>query len=133
MVGEIRRAVRAKKWVVFLGWAPHPMNKNFDMTYLSGGDEYFGPNYGGATVYTNVRKGYLTECPNVGQFLKNLTFSLDMENTVMDGMDQKMKPEEASIAYLKANPKVLETWLAGVTTFDGKEGLPAVKAKLGIK
>ena len=68
---------------MFLGWEPHPMNANFDLTYLSGGDEWFGPNYGGATVYTNVRAGYLEECPNVGQLLKNLKFTLEMENEIM--------------------------------------------------
>ena len=30
-----------------LGWAPHPMNVNLKITYLSGGDEEFGPNFGG--------------------------------------------------------------------------------------
>ena len=28
-------------------------------------------------------------------------------------------------------PEVLDTWLAGVTTFDGKDGLAAVKQQLG--
>jgi glycine betaine/proline transport system substrate-binding protein len=126
MIGEVKRAIRSERWVVFLGWAPHPMNKNFDMVYLAGGDEYFGPDFGGATVYTNVRKGYLQECPNVGQFLKNVTFTLDMENTVMDSIDRKMKPEEAAADYLKKNPEILKGWLAGVTSVDGRDGFAAV-------
>ena len=40
---------------------------------------------------------------------------------------------KAATEYLKANPDVLKTWLAGVTTFDGKDGLAAVQASLGIK
>ena len=36
---------------MFLGLEPHPMNANFDLTYVSGGDEVFG-DLGGATVYT---------------------------------------------------------------------------------
>ena len=39
---------------------------------------------------------------------------------------------KAATEWLKANPAILDTWLAGVTTFDGKEGLPAVKASLGL-
>jgi len=31
---------------------------------------------------------------------------------------------------LQKNPQVLDTWLAGVTTVDGKPGLDAVKAYL---
>ena len=80
MLAQVKRAAQRNEGVVFLGWEPHPMNANVDMAYLAGGDEVFGPNYGGATVYTNTRAGYVEECPNVGKLLKNLKFSLDMEN-----------------------------------------------------
>ena len=69
MLAQAARAQKSDKGIVFLGWEPHPMNKNLDMVYLTGGDDWFGPDFGGATVATNVRKGYLEECPNVGQFL----------------------------------------------------------------
>ncbi|TON77344.1 glycine/betaine ABC transporter substrate-binding protein, partial [Vibrio parahaemolyticus] len=55
MVSQVSRAVRRNQWIVYLGWAPHPMNSNVEMEYLAGGDDFFGPNYGGANVYTNVR------------------------------------------------------------------------------
>ena len=38
----------------------------------------------------------------------------------------------AAAKWLKANPKVIEPWLAGVTTYDGKDGLAAVKKDLGL-
>ncbi len=41
------------------------MNTVFRMKYLTGGDKFYGPNFGAATVSTQVRKGYLQECPNV--------------------------------------------------------------------
>ncbi len=132
MLSQVDRAIRRKEWIVFLGWAPHPMNKNFALQYLTGGDDYFGPNFGGATVYTNVRAGYVAECPNVGKLLQNLAFNLDMEAAVMESIAGGEDRDKAAIAYLKANPDVLTPWLAGVTTFDGKDGLPAVKASLGL-
>jgi glycine betaine/proline transport system substrate-binding protein len=133
MLGQVRRAVKRKEWIVFLGWEPHPMNANFDMAYLAGGDDYFGPDFGGATVHTTVRKGYLTQCPNVAVLLDNLTFTLQMENEVM-GMilDEGMVPEKAALKWLKQHPEVLDGWLKGVTTADEKPGLPAVKAALGL-
>ena len=67
MLAEVERAIRDHEPVVFLGWEPHPMNMRFDMRYLSGGDSVFGPNFGGATIYTDVRAGYVQECPNVGR------------------------------------------------------------------
>lgn len=133
MLAQVARAVKKQQDVVFLGWEPHPMNANFEMAYLSGGDDVFGPNFGGATVYTNTRAGYAKECPNVGTLLGNLVFSLRMENEIMgailnDGED----PRKAAEAWLKKNPQVLEGWLAGVTTKDGGDGLAAVRGKLGL-
>lgn len=133
MVSQIARASRKQEWVAFLGWAPHPMNSNFDIEYLSGGDDYFGPNYGGANVYTNVRKGYTTECPNVGKLLTNLSFGLELENEVMGKiLNDGQSPEVAAREWLKANPDTLEPWLAGVNTLDGKDGLSAVKTYLEL-
>ena len=133
MLAQVARAKRGKDWVVFLGWEPHPMNANFEMTYLSGCDEFFGPNYGGAEVHTNVRKGYVQGCPNAGKFVSNLKFTLAMENEIMgailnDGMD----PNKAAAAWLKKNPGALDGWLAGVTTFDGCDSMAAAKQGLGL-
>ncbi|KFE54149.1 choline ABC transporter substrate-binding protein [Pseudomonas syringae] len=131
MLSQVDRASRRNTDVVFLGWEPHPMNTRFKMKYLTGGDEFFGPNFGQATIFTNTRKGYAQECSNVGQLLKNLSFTLPMESTLMGKvLDDKQKPDVAAKAWLKANPQVLDTWLAGVTTVDGKPGLEAAKAQL---
>ncbi|RMD62797.1 MAG: choline ABC transporter substrate-binding protein [Alphaproteobacteria bacterium] len=133
MLAQVARAVRDKKDIVFLGWEPHPMNANFDMVYLSGGDDWFGPNYGGATVYTNTRKGYVKECPNVGRLLQNLQFTLTMENEIMGAiLDDGEDPEKAAAAWLKKHPDILNTWLDGVKTRDGGDGLAAVRAALGL-
>jgi glycine betaine/proline transport system substrate-binding protein len=133
MLSQVARASRRENAIVFLGWAPHPMNASFDMTYLSGGDDWFGPNFGGATVYTNIRANYTEECPNVGQLLSNLVFSLQMENEIMGAiLDDGEDPEDAASAWLKNNPQVLESWLQGVTTLDGGDGLAAVRSHLGL-
>ena len=131
MLAEVAKHDGAGKPIVFLGWEPHPMNANFKMTYLSGGDDYFGPNFGGAVVDTNTRKGYSAECPNTGKLLSNLVFSLPMENEIMgailnDGED----PADAAKTWLAANPAAWEPWLDGVTTKDGGDAKAAVAAAL---
>ena len=133
MLSQVNRSVRGKEWIVFLGWAPHPMNNNFKLEDLAGGDDYFGPNFGGATVYTNVRKGYTAECANAGRLVKNLKFDLAMENTLMgwilnDGMDAK----EAAKKWLKQNPAAFDKWLEGVTARDGGDAKKAVRKHLGL-
>ncbi|OEE82722.1 glycine/betaine ABC transporter substrate-binding protein [Enterovibrio norvegicus FF-162] len=134
MLSQVKRAVRRDQWIVFLGWAPHPMNSNFELEYLAGGDDFFGPNFGGANVYTNVRQNFTTECPNVGKLLTNQKFSLAMENDIMNGiLNDGVKPEMAAKEWLQGNPEALTAWLDGVKTLDGKDALPAVKAHLNIQ
>ena len=131
MLAQVERSDRRNEPVVFLGWEPHPMNANFDMTYLAGGDDWFGPDFGGAEVYTNTRAGFVDECPNLGTFLNNLEFTLEMENEIMgailnDGTD----PDAAARAWLADNLDAISPWLVGVTTLDGQEALGVVTAAL---
>ena len=133
MLAQVARADRKKQWIVFLGWEPHPMKAKFKMAYLAGGDDIFGPNFGGAEVYTNIRKGYATQCPNVGKLLTNLTFTLAMENEIMTAiLEDKQDPQKAAAAWLKKNPAILKGWLAGVTTMGGGDGMAAVNKALGL-
>ena len=133
MLAQVQRSVNRDEPIVFLGWEPHPMNANFPMKYLAGGDDVFGPDYGGATIFTNVRAGYLDECPNAGTLIKNLRFSLAMENEVMSAiLNDGKDPGDAAEEWLKANPDAWAGWLDGVTTFDGKPGLAAARASLGL-
>lgn len=133
MLAEVQRHVKDKAFIVFQGWAPHPMNTALDIRYLTGGDKFYGPDFGAATVSTQVRRGYLQECPNVAKLLQNLNFDVDFENRGMgylmaDGLD----PEEAGLKAIVSEPRRLDAWLDGVTTLDGEPGLGAVKAKLAL-
>jgi glycine betaine/proline transport system substrate-binding protein len=131
MLAQAARAEDRGEAIVFLGWEPHPMNANIAMTYLPGGDDFFGPELGGATVATNTRAGYVTECANTGKLLQNLEFSLKLENEIMGAiLDDGMDPEAAAKAWLAANPDTLTAWLDGVTTKDGGDAMAAVTAAL---
>ncbi len=130
MLAQVDRASRKNKPIIFLGWAPHPMNANFEVTYLTGGEEWFGAE---GDVYTNTRAGYVTECPNVGAFLNNLSFTLAMENDIMGAiLDDGEDANDAAKAWLKVNPGTLGPWLEGVTTKDGGDAMAAVSSALGL-
>ncbi|MBQ57008.1 MULTISPECIES: choline ABC transporter substrate-binding protein [Pseudomonas] len=132
MLVQVQRAVKQNKPVVFLGWAPHPMNTQFDLTYLAGGDDVFGPDYGAAKVYTVVSPDYEARCPNVGKLLNNLQFSVEIESQLMEKVLDKQNPTEVAKEWIKANPEALDKWLAGVSTFDGQDGAAAVKKFIGM-
>ena len=134
MLSQVAKNTQNSKDIVFLGWAPHPMNANFKMQYLTGGDDLFGPNYGGATVYTTVRKGYVGECPNVGKLISQIKFTMETENKMMSSiLDKSEDPKAAALAMLKENPGMLDAWLKDVTTFEGAgPALDAVKKGLAL-
>jgi glycine betaine/proline transport system substrate-binding protein len=121
MLAEVARAYATRKPIVFLAWDPHPMNMQFDLRYLTGGDATFGPNFGGARVLTVVRTGYVQQCPNVGKLLQNLVFTTHGESEVMRSiLIEHQTPEVAARTWLAANPAVKEAWLQGVHTYSGK-------------
>lgn len=132
MLAQVERASKEGKGVVFLAWAPHPMNERFDLTYLSGGDAYFGANFGGAEVYTLARTGWSGSCPNAATLFKQMTFDVSMENVLMGEILGGKDSKEAATEWLKANPAVMDAWLKGVTTFDGQPSDAAVKSALGL-
>lgn len=133
MLSQVERFVRKEDWIVFLAWAPHPMNTAFDLEYLSGGDAYYGPNFGGATVSTQVRKGYVDECPEVGKLLTQLTFDVALESEGMGYiLEDGMSAMDAARALITAHPDVLNGWLNGVRALDGTPALDAVTADLGL-
>jgi glycine betaine/proline transport system substrate-binding protein len=128
MLAEVERAVHNHEPIVFLGWDPHPMNMRFDLRYLSGGDAVFGPNFGGATIYTNTRAHYSTTCPNIGRLLRNVQFTLKGESQMMDAiLNRHQQPPAAAEAWLKANPTVVSRWLEDVYTFDGRPAQAALR------
>lgn len=129
MLAQAQAASLSRKAIVFLGWEPHPMNVQLKMRYLTGGDALFGVP-GATKVHTVVASGYLQNCPNVARLLHNLKFTAEMQSRVMEPILNKVRPQTAARGYLKKNLAVLEPWLRGVTTVDGKDGLAVVTASL---
>lgn len=132
MLAQVDRAAQDKAGIVFLAWAPHPMNTAHDLTYLSGGDAYFGPDFGGAQVFTLARKGWPAACPNAAKLFSQLRFEIGMENELMGAILGGDDARTAAKAWLVAHPEALGPWLDGVTTLDGQPGEPAVRAALGL-
>ena len=133
MLAQVEKAAAKNDPIVFLGWEPHPMNTKYKISYLSDGDDVFGPDFGGATIYTNTRAGFTKDCPNAGALINNLKFTLTAENQMMGSiLFDGLEGEKAATMWIKANPAALDGWLKDVTTFDGKPGLDAVKKSLGL-
>jgi len=142
MLTEVRRRTEDGEWSAWLAWAPHPMVLNFDLEFLNGAAEYWGPNQGGATVYALSRSGHAWRCPNVGQFIENYTFTVE-EQSRMTGyvINDDMDYAEAGRKLIKDKPELLERWFGSagtyqtgaVKTYDGTEAAKKVIAEaLGL-
>jgi glycine betaine/proline transport system substrate-binding protein len=129
MLVEAKKDIAAKKWVVFLGWAPHPVMGKMPLVYLTGFEK---DGFGDAQVNPLTRNGYSQQCPNMGKLLSQLEFTLPMESSVMEDIGNNMSGDDAGKKWLKANPDVLDKWLDGVTAVDGSDGKAAVKKYLGL-
>lgn len=128
---EVARAVKREAPIVFLAWAPHPMNIELPLTYLSGGDDAFGPDYGSSTVYSVQSVTFPERCPNAAKLISNMKFDVDMENQLMRDILAKNDPVESARAWIAKNPKWLDIWLEGVNTFDEGDAKAAATAHFG--
>ena len=122
MLAQVKRRTRENQWIVFLAWTPHPMNTQYDIHYLAGGDDYFGPNYGGSTVHTNIRQGLASNCPNIARFLTNLKFNVEMEGNIIGTVMNEFVPADRAVRdWMYNNPQQVSVWLKGVTHENGNK------------
>ena len=56
MLVQAEKAMKNKDWIVFLGWAPHPIMGKMSIKYLSG---FEADGFGDAQVQTLTRSGYV--------------------------------------------------------------------------
>lgn len=124
MLAAVDRAVRRKEAVVFFGWAPHPMNVNFDIQYLTGSNDTLGPQEGAAQVWTVTTPAFGPRCPNVQRLLDQLTFTTASESAMMVSILAGQKPQDMAREWLKNHPDDHQRWTAGVTTYNGEPYTP---------
>lgn len=131
LLAQLGHDIANKKMVVFLAWEPHIMNTRFQIQYLDGGDQYFGANGGAATVSSVARNGLASQCPNLAKLLNQMKFTVAIENEMIRRTSELHENISAVAAgQLRDHPELLQQWLTGVTTRDGRTGLPAVNVYL---
>ncbi len=109
MLAQVKQASLQQDWIVFLAWAPHPMNQAFKLHYLEGGDAYFGANLGAAVVKSVARTDW--ECSEAKRFLQNYHLSVDdVEAMMASVIDAKLSPALAAEKWLAEHPERAELW-----------------------
>jgi len=131
LLAQLDHEVRDRKAIVFLAWEPHLMNSRHAIRYLSGGEAFFGPDGGAASVRTVARRGYRAACGNAGRLLAQLSFSVELENQLIAAQAKRdQSPEVAGRRVLQNHLPLVRRWLDGVVARDGRDGWAAVQAAI---
>lgn len=127
MLSQAGRAMRAHRWIVFLGWKPHWMNIKYNIRYLHDPKKIWG---GPSTVYTAVNPAFVKKHPNVVRFLKQMVVPAKYQSAWIYGYGyQKKRADVVARAWIKTHMGAVAQWLKGVKTADGsKPAIDAVKA-----
>ena len=124
MLTSAERAINNKEWIAFNGWKPHYMNVMFDLKYLEDPEGIWGED---EKVYTVARNGYEKENPNIYKFLEQFTVPAPLQNHWIDEYQNKDRdPEVVAEEWIANNLDVVNQWVFGVKTADGRMARKAI-------
>lgn len=124
MLTSVERAVNNKEWIAFNGWKPHYMNVMFDLKYLEDPEGIWGED---EKVYTVARNGYEKENPNFYKFLKQFKVPAPIQNNwINEYQNNDRDPEVVAEEWIANNLDVVNQWVFGVKTTDGRMARKAI-------
>lgn len=109
MLAELKRAYAKKEPILVPLWSPHWAYNNFELKKLKDPKGAWGKGDG---VHTLARKGFTSDNPEVGNWLKNFSMTED-QLTSLEAEFQKVDKgheQDAVRAWLKKNPGQLDKW-----------------------
>ncbi|MGW9366105.1 ABC transporter permease/substrate binding protein [Streptomyces albidoflavus] len=109
MLAELKRAYAKEEPIAVTLWSPHWAYNEFDLTKLKDPKGAWGE---GDQIHTLARKGFSKDFPEVGKWLKDFKMSEEQLTSLeaeIQGAD-KGKEQDAVRAWLKDQPKALDTW-----------------------
>ena len=128
MLSAVKRATQKKEWIAFNGWKPHYMNVMFDLKYLKDPEGIWAS---GERVLSVARTGYKKENPNFYHFLKQFKVTAPIQNHWIDSYKRKGKsPETVAEEWIADNLGIVNQWVYGCRTVDGKMARKAIKQKV---
>lgn len=124
MLSSVQRAYNNEEWIAFNGWKPHYMNVLFDLKYLEDPEGIWGED---DKVFTVARNGYQDENPNFYKFLEQFTVPAPIQNKwINEYQNNDRDPEEVAEEWIANNLDIVNQWVFGVKTTDGKIARKAI-------
>jgi len=127
MLAGVKKAIKNKDWIVFLGWSPHWMNMVFDIKYLEDPLEIWGPP-GTEIVKTITRTGFKEDMPNVYKFLEQFKVTPEIQNEwIYEYGFNKKHQDEIAKKWIENNLRVVDLWVYGVKSITGERARDAIR------
>jgi glycine betaine/proline transport system substrate-binding protein len=124
MLSSVQRAYNNEEWIAFNGWKPHYMNVLFDLKYLEDPEGIWGED---DKVFTVARNGYQDENPNFYKFLEQFAVPAPIQNKwINEYQNNDRDPEEVAEEWIANNLDIVNQWVFGVKTTDGKIARKAI-------
>lgn len=112
-----------QSFMVFVGYTPSPIFAEFSLRFLSGGDDYFGIDFGRNDIKTIVRKDFAQDCGNVYRLLQQAYLPISDINQMLKLIQIDKIPEKQVVhQYWQEHNLLLQKWLRGVKTWDNVTG-----------
>jgi glycine betaine/proline transport system substrate-binding protein len=131
MLTQVKRAIKRKNWIVFLGWKPHWMNIAYDIKYLKAvGKPTIADTR--SDVLTVVNAKLVDRNPQVAKFLKQYAVPNKVQSKWIYAYSKKRRrASEIVPKWIGSHLDRVGQWLDGVKTKDGQPAIDAVKEKFG--
>ena len=131
MIANMKRAMKKEDWIVTLAWKPHWMNYIMDIKYLEDPKDVWVS--AESWVNTLTRNGFKDDNPQIYKFLEQFKVNSEMSNEWIYYIGYKeQEPKEVAKNWVENNPDVVEKWLQGVKTKDGKDAFKVLKENLKL-
>lgn len=112
MAAMLKRSIMRKKWIAVTAWSPLWIWSKFHLKYLKDPKHVYG--HGGYVATLTSRK-LPDKAPEVYQFLRRFRIKLADLNK-LEAQARNSSEKRAVSKWMKAHPKVVKTWIAGIRT-----------------
>lgn len=110
MLAELDYAVSQEEPILFLGWRPHTMYRNYDMTFLEDSKGYWSTDdY--LWAYGN---DFESKAPEIYNFVNHFEMSIDdVEEYLYQNQDEGQDATELAQQWIEDNRSDIDAWLEG--------------------
>ena len=126
MMISVGASIKKKEWVVWLGWSPHWMNLAYDVKYLKDPEKIWGSEP--EVVKTVARSDLQKTHPNVYKMFGQFQVTPSIQNEWINKYSrEKQKPDHVARTWIKGNLGIVDQWVYGIPSTDGRRGRDAVR------